>query len=77
MVELQKNTYGWEFIFMGANIDSFAAASSIGISVDRTFDIAGDEEDIFCAQEAMSTAVSNLRKHNSIDSIQGEDFRKK
>jgi uncharacterized protein YegL len=77
MVELQKNTYSWEFIFMGANIDSFAAASSIGISVDRSFNIAEDAEGIVCAQVAMSAAVSNLRRYHSIDAEEGENFREK
>jgi uncharacterized protein YegL len=77
MVELQKNVYGWEFIFLGANIDSFSAAASMGISVDRAFDIAEDGEGIVCAQEAMSMAVSNLRQYNSIDALGAPDFREK
>jgi uncharacterized protein YegL len=76
MVELQKNTYSWEFIFMGANIDSFSAASSVGISANRTFNIAGNAEGIFYSQVAMSRAVRNLRQFDSIDAEEGEDFRK-
>jgi uncharacterized protein YegL len=37
MVELQRNTYNWEFMFMGANIDAFSAAGAMGISKDRVF----------------------------------------
>jgi uncharacterized protein YegL len=74
MVELQKNTYSWEFIFLGANIDAFSAANSIGISADRAFDYEADSEGIVKAQLAMSAAVGNFRVHKSID--QGEDFRK-
>ena len=32
MITHQKDTYGWEFIFMGANIDSAAVGAKIGIS---------------------------------------------
>ena len=32
MIELQQNVYNWKFIFLGADIDTFAEASSIGIS---------------------------------------------
>jgi len=32
MTELQRNTYSWEFIFLGANQDAFAEASKLGIS---------------------------------------------
>ena len=73
MVELQKNTYNWEFIFMGANIDSFSAAASMGISADRAFDIAPDGESIVCAEKAMGMAVRNFRLRGNIDD--GEDFR--
>ena len=77
MVELQKKTYGWEFIFFGANIDTASFASSIGISKNTAFDIAADAEGFFCAQEAMCTAISNLRKYKSVFAKEGEDFRKK
>jgi len=77
MVELQKQTYGWEFIFFGANIDSAAAASSIGIPKNMAFDIAADEEGFFCAHEAMGAALSNLRRYESVTAKEGEDFRKK
>ena len=77
MIELQKKTYGWEFIFMGANIDSVSAASAIGIPKNMAFDIAGDEEGFFCAQEAMGAALSNLRRFESVFAKEGDDFRKK
>jgi hypothetical protein len=65
MVELQKNTYKWEFIFLGANIDAFSTAASIGISSDRSFDF--DTADIAGVQKAVGIAVSNLRKFSDID----------
>jgi uncharacterized protein YegL len=75
MVELQKNTYNWEFIFLGANVDAFAVAASIGISADRAFNIAEDAEGIVSAQLAMSYAVRNLREYRSIDAPNAPDFR--
>jgi hypothetical protein len=77
MVELQKNAYSWEFIFLGANIDSFTAAHSIGISADRAFDFEADKEGIVNAQMAMSTAVGNLRRYKSIDAKEAPNFREK
>jgi uncharacterized protein YegL len=73
MVELQRNTYSWEFLFLGANVDSFAEASSIGVSTDRAFDYADDSEGIFSVHDAMSKAVSNMRKFHSVE--EGEDFK--
>ncbi|MCL2293722.1 MAG: hypothetical protein FWC36_02495 [Spirochaetes bacterium] len=77
MVELQKNTYSWEFIFLGANIDSFSAAASIGISADRAFDFEAEEEGMYAVQAAMSAAVSNLRMYDAIDAEEAPDFRQK
>ncbi|GHU28547.1 hypothetical protein FACS1894172_10910 [Spirochaetia bacterium] len=72
MVELQKSTYNWEFIFMGANIDAFSTAGAIGISQDRAFNYS--VQHISNAQKAMSVAVKNFRKTGNVD--KGEDFRK-
>ena len=35
MVERQKERYGWEFLFLGANIDAIAEAGRFGIQADR------------------------------------------
>jgi hypothetical protein len=32
MIERQKQKYGWEFIFLGANIDALKTARNFGIS---------------------------------------------
>jgi uncharacterized protein YegL len=72
MVELQKNTYNWEFLFMGANIDAFSVAATIGINKDRAFNYSAQR--VGSAQRAMNIAVGNYRQHGNVD--QGEDFRK-
>jgi uncharacterized protein YegL len=79
MVELQKNTYNWEFIFLGANIDAFSAAKSIGISADRAFDIEGDGLSMKCSTIAMSVAVGNMRRYGRVDApeLGAADFRDK
>lgn len=35
IVERQKEKYGWEFLFLGANMDAISTAASFGISADR------------------------------------------
>jgi len=75
MVELQKNIYNWDFIFLGANIDSFTTASALGISANRSFDYEADEEGVVSVQMAMSAAVDNLRRYNDADALQGIDYR--
>lgn len=37
MITHQREVYNWEFVFMGANIDSFAEGASLGISKNHTF----------------------------------------
>lgn len=72
MVELQKNTYAWEFIFMGANIDAFGVAGAIGISRDRAFNYSAER--IESVHRAATLAVRNYRMYGDVD--EGEDFRK-
>ncbi len=35
MIERQKEKFGWEFLFLGANIDAVSTAAGFGITVDR------------------------------------------
>ena len=35
MIEQQKEKYGWEFLFLGANIDAVQTAAGFGIQADR------------------------------------------
>jgi uncharacterized protein YegL len=66
MVELQRNTYSWEFIFIGANIDSFSTASGLGIDTHNAFSIAADGDSTIHAHLAMRKAVSNYRRSGNI-----------
>jgi len=73
MVELQRNAYNWEFIFMGANIDAFKVADSLGIAFDRAFNY--NLENTYDAHYAACLAIGNYRKHGNVD--EGENFREK
>ena len=54
MIELEKNKYDWEFIFLGANIDSFAIGDCMGIDPDMTFNSINDSEGIRHQYNAVS-----------------------
>ncbi len=43
MVERQKAKYGWEFLFLGANIDAIETAGDIGICADRAVTYQSDQ----------------------------------
>jgi uncharacterized protein YegL len=75
MVELQKNIYNWDFIFVGANIDAFSAASSIGIDADMAFAYDADVAGTASVHRAMSSAVKHLRKFGNVGDSFAESLK--
>lgn len=65
MVERNK-AKGWEFVFLGANIDSFAVASSFGISKDNTADYIADSEGTAVFYNSLCCAISDIRENGSL-----------
>lgn len=66
MIEHQKNKYGWEFIFLGANIDAIAAAERFGIGKDRATDYNADSEGTLLNYEVISDTISCMRANDPI-----------
>lgn len=61
MIEHEKEKYGWEFLFLGANIDAVQAASHMGISADRAVDYLADERGTELAYSSVSNAVECMQ----------------
>ena len=61
MIERQKEKYGWEFIFLGANIDAAKEAARFGIGADRAANYHADSIGTGVLYEAVSEAVCNVR----------------
>ncbi len=61
LVEHHKEKYGWEFIFLGANIDAIETASRFGIDADRAANYHADSEGTALNYEVVSEAVCHLR----------------
>ena len=61
MIERQKEKYGWEFIFLGANIDAAKEAARFGIEADYAADYHADSKGTAVIYEAMSEVVCNVR----------------
>ena len=81
MIKDKKKEFGWEFIFLGANIDAVSAAESIGISRDRATNYNSDSKGTKLNYEVISKTISSLRENASIsdnwkDKIE-EDFEKR
>ena len=66
MIERQKSCYGWEFIFLGANIDAIETAALFGISADRAVNYNADGKGTQLNYEVVSETVSCLRNSQTI-----------
>ena len=62
MIERQKERYGWEFLFLGANMDAAAEAARFGIAPDRAAKYCCDEQGTALNYEVISEAVSRVRR---------------
>ncbi len=61
MVEKQKEKYGWEFIFLGANIDAIETAGRFGIGADRAANFHSDHAGTALNYEVLADAVCEMR----------------
>ena len=61
MIERQKVKYGWEFLFLGANIDAVETASHFGIGADRAVNYNCDSEGTALNYEVVSEAICSVR----------------
>ena len=61
MIERQKERYGWEFIFLGANIDAAAQAKRFGISEAMSANYNCDDVGTALNFEVISEVIANVR----------------
>ena len=61
MIERQKEKHGWEFLFLGANIDAVETARHFGISEDRAVNYHSDSEGTQLNYEVLSDAICAVR----------------
>jgi uncharacterized protein YegL len=66
MIEQEKRLYGWEFIFLGANIDAVETAGRFGIDADRAVDYVADSEGTALNFTVMSQTVASFRKTGQV-----------
>ncbi len=85
MIERQKTKYGWEFLFLGANIDAVETARHFGIAPDRAANYRCDSKGTALNFEVLSETISDVRMSKPIcaswkkrideDYKEGESFR--
>ena len=68
MIERQKEKYGWEFLFLGANIDAIETASHFGIDADKAANYQCDCEGTALNYEVLNDAISAVRCNAALDS---------
>lgn len=62
MISRQKEKYGWEFLFVGANIDAVHTAGAMGIQEDNAVDYVADSEGTEVVYSVLSETVINIRE---------------
>ena len=81
MIQRQKEKYGWEFLFLGANIDAVETAGRLGIAPDRAVNYHCDSQGTRLNYEVVSQAVAAVRCSAPLDAhwkdAIEEDFRKR
>ena len=81
LIQRQKDKYGWEFLFLGANIDAAKEAARFGIGADRAVNYHADHQGTAVIYEAVSEAVCNVRASRPMSANWkkrvDEDFRER
>lgn len=62
----EEEKYGWEFLFLGANIDSYAEAHGLGIRAELTCNVVADAAGWEAQYESVSEAAASLRTAGSV-----------
>ena len=74
MIERQKKRYGWEFLFIGANIDAVETAACYGIDADRAVNYHGDKEGTRVVYQSVANAVCSLRENKELKADWSEEI---
>ena len=84
MIEQEKERYGWEFLFLGANMDAVQEAARFGIGADRAVRFENDAQGVAVNYHVVSETVSRMREAPCCASIGAEwkeqieaDFQKR
>ena len=75
MIEHQQNKYSWQFLFLGAGIDAYREASSIGIGGVHTMSVTASKEgtqNVYCSA---SNASKTIRSSCTLDSLTDNSWK--
>ena len=77
MVERQQKKYGWQFLFLGANIDAVETARSYGIDRRGAVQFESDSEGQKMNYRAVDRAVCSIRKCGSLDDSWADEIKER
>lgn len=69
LIEFNKNQNGWEFIFIGANMDAMETASHIGINKNRSANYIADKKGTEFMYDTISNALYDMREKGEFDEV--------
>ena len=75
-VKKEKEKYGWEFLFVGANIDSVETAKNYGIDANRAVDYRADEEGTEVLYGALADSICAFRMDTTISDDWSDEIKK-
>ena len=70
----QQEEKGWEFLFIGANIDAVETAAHIGIRRDRAVNYHADKEGTRVLYDSLSAPISAMRAGKGVDETWSKDL---
>lgn len=76
MVTRQKEQFGWEFMFLGANIDSISTAEKYGIDEEFAVNYHADNKGTKLNYQAVNEAVTMMRSGKKIDRSWKEEIER-
>lgn len=75
MIERQKEKYGWEFLFIGANIDAVETARHFGIGEDRAVNYHADSQGTSIVYDTVADTVCCMRACRPISADWDKDIK--
>ena len=76
MIDRQKKKFGWEFLFIGANIDSVETAHHFGINADRAVNYHADRKGTAVVFETVSETICNFRSSKPLSPSWSENINR-
>ncbi|MCR5761221.1 MAG: VWA domain-containing protein [Sphaerochaetaceae bacterium] len=75
MILKQQEKYGWEFLFLGANIDAVETAGAYGIKADRAVNYHNDKAGVDINYTCVHETVASFRRSGIVEENWAKDIK--